>query len=251
MRSQRMTELLRKGKKLIVGYVVAAYPGRDSFFGVLREASRGLDILEIGFPSADPYCDGQIIQEVHALADHDAARDPEYWQRIRRSVDAPIWVMAYRKDFVDTGMYRRLAEKGLLDAVVLPDTDEKRLDEISEELEPFGTDVVRFLRPGMTDEEMDRHLKNAAIVYEQLYAGRTGECGHKSNYRRMLDYSRLHSGAASFAGFGISTQEKVREVFSAGFDGAVIGTELQRRLNISLREFGDFIENLHQAVESE
>ena len=96
---------------------------------------------------------------------------------------------------------------------------------------------------------MDRELDGASLVYEQLYAGKTGEANHESHYGEMLAYSRAHSGAACFAGFGISTREKAEEVIRAGFDGAIIGTELIRRLNTSLAEFGNFIESVHQAVE--
>ena len=154
MKSKRMAELLQKGHKLIVGYIVAAYPDREGFFEVLKECNRGLDILEIGFPSGNPYVDGQVIRQVHSLADHQAANELEYWQRIRQAVDMPIWIMAYKADFVDTGMYRRLAENGLIDAVVLPDMEEDRLNGISEELGPYGVDTVRFLNPGMAEIEI-------------------------------------------------------------------------------------------------
>ena len=102
------------------------------------------------------------------------------------------------------------------------------------------------IRRGWPDCELD----GASLVYEQLYAGKTGEANHESHYAGMLAYSRAHSDALCFAGFGISTRKKVEEVISAGFDGAVIGTELIRRLNTSLEEFGDFIENVHRAVET-
>ncbi len=250
MKSQRMKKLMTGGRKLIIGYLVAGYPDGERFFDVLKESARGLDILELGFPSEKPYIDGTVIQEAHAAADRKAASSPEYWRRIREATDAPVWVMAYRKDFVDTGIYRELAEEGLIDAVVLPDTEAVRLAAIAEELAPLGVDVVRFLNPGMTEAEMDKELENASLVYEQLYTGKTGEANHESQYADMLAYSRAHSKAACFAGFGISTREKVEEVISAGFDGAIIGTELIRRLNTSLETFGDFIENIHQAVET-
>ena len=249
MNSQRMKQLTAGCRKLVIGYLVAAYPDRERFFDVLKESARGLDVLELGYPSEKPYLDGHLIQEAHAGADRKAASDPEYWRRIREATDAPVWVMAYREDFVDTGVYRVLAEKRLIDAVVLPDTGHDQLAAIAEELAPFGVDVVRFLNPGMTETEMDSELDGASLVYEQLYEGKTGEANHESHYAGMLAYSRAHSDAACYAGFGISTREKVEEVISAGFDGAIIGTELIRRLNISLKEFGDFIENVHQAVD--
>jgi len=250
MNSQRMKRLTAGGRKLLVGYLVAGYPDSERFFDVLKESARGLDILELGYPSEKPYLDGPLIREAHAAADRKAASAPEYWRRIREATDVPIWIMAYREDFVDTGVYRVLAEQHLVDSVVLPDTEHDRLVAISDELSPFGVDVVRFLNPGMTKAEMDSELDGASLVYEQLYAGKTGEANHESHYAGMLAYSRAHSDALCFAGFGISTREKVEEVISAGFDGAVIGTELIRRLNTSLEEFGDFIESVHRAVET-
>ena len=45
-----------------------------------------------------------------------------------------------------------------------------------------------------------------------------------------------------------NTPEKVQEVLENGFDGAIIGTELIRRLNVSLDEFKSFITTVHQVI---
>lgn len=86
---------------LLVGYLLAGYPDRERFLETAAECERtGLDILEVGFPAADPSSDGEVIQHAHTLADHSICRDLGYWRALRGAVECPIWVMGYRDDLL-------------------------------------------------------------------------------------------------------------------------------------------------------
>ena len=86
---------------LLVGYLLAGYPDRERFLETAAECERaGLDILEVGFPAADPSSDGEVIQRAHTLADHSICRDLGYWRALRGAVECPIWVMGYRDDLL-------------------------------------------------------------------------------------------------------------------------------------------------------
>ena len=47
----------------VIGYLLAGYPEPTEFLHLLREVeATGLDALEIGYPSENPFADGEIIQ---------------------------------------------------------------------------------------------------------------------------------------------------------------------------------------------
>lgn len=248
MNSLRMNNCIAQKRKMLVGYLLAGYPDLEGFFEVLAASREGIDILEIGYPSQNPYADGSVIQEAHGRVCLESARSMDYWKRVRAATDSPIWIMAYRKDFVDSGAYLELAKAHVMDAVVLPDTDEDKLNCLAEELKPYRVDIVRIVNPEMDASQLTRRLQACQLVYEQLYVGKTGDSHHEEHYRDMLAFSKQFTNVTTFAGFGISTPEKVQEVLENGFDGAIIGTELIRRLNVSLDEFKSFITTVHQVI---
>ncbi|AEV30949.1 tryptophan synthase alpha chain [Sphaerochaeta pleomorpha str. Grapes] len=246
--SERTKTVVSSGKKFIIGYFLAGYPDEEDFFNVLEIVEKNaVDICEIGFPSKNPYADGQVIADIHAKVDFDTAIDIAYWKRIRESTGKPIWVMAYYEDFVATGIYRSFAEEGVFDAMVIPNTDFATRRELQKEMAPFGIDVVGFASPAMAENELAKVLESSSLVYEQLYVGQTGIAQSDEMYHPMLEYTKQYPQVICFAGFGINSYEKVNKVFQDGFHGAAIGTELVKRINISMNSLEKFLRELERA----
>ena len=64
--SRRMQKSIDGNRNLFVGYITAGYPDEERFFHIIHECCRrGLPVLEIGFPSKDPYEDGEVIKKAH------------------------------------------------------------------------------------------------------------------------------------------------------------------------------------------
>ncbi|WP_308752060.1 tryptophan synthase subunit alpha [uncultured Anaerotruncus sp.] len=236
---------------LLVGYLLAGYPGREGFLAAAEGCEKaGLDILEVGFPAADPSSDGEVIQHAHTLADHSICRDPSYWQALRRSVDCPIWVMGYRDDLVPSGICRAMAEADAADAFVIPDMTVEERDRLAEELAPLGADVLGFTNPEMSARELEDCFDRFSLIYQQLYAGRTGMPVLAEDFGGPLSRAHTHPHVRAFAGFGISTPQRVAELLSAGFDGAIVGTALMKKLNESPEALYAFVKELKAAASS-
>lgn len=247
--SERNINITKDGKKLLVGYLLAGYPGRESFLKLLINCeAAGMDIFEIGFPSADPSSDGEVIQRAHQMVDELVSGDVDYWYEIRSAVSKPIWIMAYKNDLIDTGFYKILAGKGLIDALVIPDISFRERQELSEELSLYGVDVVGFVNPDMQEEELEECFSNTALVYQQLYSGPTGMSVISDDYTVILDKARKYENTKVFAGFGISTPQRVNQLLSGGFDGAIVGTAMIKRLNASEEELVAFVKELTASV---
>ncbi len=246
--SNRNRIAVEKGK-LTVGYLLASFPQKDSFLDVISGCeSAGLDVFEIGYPSDDPVADGEIIRQAHGLVDLSVREDILYWKKIRNTVNKPIWVMAYKKNLIDSGFYKTLAQEGLADAFVIPDaTYEQRLA-LLYELKPLGVDVLGFINPDMDRDEQEACFENFTLVYQQLYSGPTGLTVITNDYAELLARARMHNNLFVFAGFGINTCERAEQLIKSGFDGVIVGTAMMSKLNTSQHELFSFVKELVEAV---
>lgn len=241
--SNKNKELVNINHPFLIGYLLAGYKNSDDLLDVLTKVPEDtMDVLELGFPSVNPYSDGPVIAEAHAVVDKNIACSVEYWKRINSLYTKPIWVMAYRKDFIESGIYKEFAKNHLVDAIVIPDTTNEERIELQKELKEYNIDVVGFVNPAMSESDMDEVLSNFTFIYEQLYIGQTGSNHSETNYDSMLNYTlEKYPDTVPFAGFGLNNKKKLDVVYSKGFKGAVIGTELLKRYRESKQELFDFL----------
>lgn len=243
--SERNLTAVNSGKKLLVGYLLAGYPNKEQFLKVASDCeAAGLDIFEIGFPSENPFSDGEVIRKAHYMVDSSVRNDVEYWEAIRKTISRPIWLMGYKRDLLDTGFYRTLAKMRIMDALVIPDISFKDRLKLSDELEGYGVDIVGFVNPEMKDPELEQCFSSTALVYQQLYYGRTGMPVVSDGYAEILKKARKFDHTKVFAGFGISTSKRVSQLVSEGFDGAILGTAMINKLNESEHELIAFVKEL-------
>jgi len=230
---------MNKRKGCLIGYFLAGDPTPEQSLRLaLGAVEAGVDILEIGIPSERPVNDGDIIRRAHRRAlRHGDPKDwlPDYMRSLRASTDAPVWAMAYRKDFIDNGAYEYYVREGLIDALVIPDMSDDELAGLQNKLGHHPVDVVRFANPATGERELSAVAAGARIIYAQLYAGATGEpFADPEPGSRMLNRLRP-SNAFIVAGFGLNSAEKVAKVLADGYDGAVVGSTFVSRI-----EFGEW-----------
>ena len=156
--------------------------------------------------------------------------------------------MGYKKDLIDTGFYRVLAEKELIDALVIPDMNCEEHIKLGNETSKYGVDVVGFVNTEMTNSDLELCFTSTALVYQQLYTGPTGMSVETDDYKEILYKGRKYEHVKVFAGFGINTPERVNQLLSSGFDGVIMGTAMIKKLNDSEGELLDFISELNSAA---
>lgn len=241
--SKKNETLLELGYPFLIGYLLAGYKNSDELLELVKLIPKNtLDVLELGFPSKNPYSDGQVISTAHSLVDKKVSCSVEYWQKIRNIYHKPIWLMAYRQDFIESGIYKEFAKKNVIDAIVIPDSSNEERVTLQQELKEYNIDVVGFVNPTMTENQLDEVLSEFTFIYEQLYLGQTGSNHTETNYDSMLEYTLAkYPKSMPFAGFGLNNKSKLDVVFSKGFKGAVIGTELLKRYNVSKEELFNFL----------
>lgn len=248
--NEAMRDLLQHHGHSFVGYLTAGYPDEESFLRIVRNCEeRGLHIFEIGYPSQNPYLDGEVIRNAHAAVHSDLRTDLKFWKRLRDTISAPIWLMGYTEDLIDSGMYRKLAELGYIDALVIPDMDHERRIALKKEMEPQGVEVLGFTCHSNDVQQIRESLEVYSLIYQQLYSGPTGIQNTSEDYLELLTESRKESNARLFAGFGIGTPERANELLHHGFDGVIIGTAIMKQLNQSEEDLYQFVGRLAETVE--
>lgn len=215
----------------LIGYLLASDPGQDESLPLLDGAFQaGLDVLELGVPSQNPFLDGDVIQRGHKrVLDQDLQGDWlfDLLGKVRKKVEKPIWAMGYQAELLSRGFYLQLAANGLIDGFVLPDCDQRGLRKIENEVIPYGVDVIRLVHQDMTDQEIATICQGATIVYAQSYPGKTGKIGARlAETRGFYQRIRAYTDALIILGFGIRTPQMVKQVFANGFQGAVVGSVL-------------------------
>lgn len=236
-------------KNVLIGYLLGAYPSGEEFLQLLKDIENtDLDVLEIGYPSENPYADGDVIKAAHGKVDLGLSKDIEYWKSIRKSTSKPIWLMAYKKDFIDNGLYMDFGREGVIDALVIPDCSYEEHERLAEDLRKFNVDVLRFIKPTLSVDEIKKIASSSSMLYGQLYDGPTGVVGEKQDYPTMLKTALSSSDAKVYAGFGISTKERVKELLDEGFHGTIIGTAMIKKLNISKEDLINYINEIKEYI---
>ncbi len=242
-------KLYQLEKHLFVGYLPAGFPTKEDFLRIIKNCEQeGLKIFEIGFPSLNPYYDGEVIQSAHQKIEQTIAYDIQYWKEIRNSITQPIWIMGYKEDLIKSGMYIKLAEENLYDALVVPNLTLTEQLKVKEELSSYGVEVVGFISTEQSENENQIVLQNFPLIYQKLYSGPTGVVNNSNHYMQLLQKAKTTSNGLIFAGFGIGSCERARELLISGFDGVIIGTAILNKLLISESDLYSFIKEMEQTI---
>lgn len=219
-----------RNEAMLIGYFMACDPEVSTSLDVIRKAvAAGVDILEIGVPSPNPFLDGEVIQRAHrrVLQSNEPITQllVDFLKRLRQDVDVPIWVMGYEQDLLRKELYLQLARQQLMDGLVLPNSSNDVLKQLGESLKKNGVDVIRFVDSQMNDKELKENMEGATIIYAQLYKGTTGSrlenTGHLKSFHKKISQM---TDAIVVAGFGIRNAAITQSVVEAGYDGVVVGT---------------------------
>ena len=144
--NKRNQEYLNGHRHSFVGFFTAGYPDTERFFSVIRKAQEcGMGIFEIGFPAKDPYADGELIRKSHKMIDHRISNERKFWEKLRETTDHPIWLMGYKEDLIDTGIYLELAKAQVVDALVIPILPVGERIRLMNELKEYGVDMLGFI----------------------------------------------------------------------------------------------------------
>jgi len=231
--TETFTRLTEAGKKGFIPFITAGDPDLETSQQLMIELARaGASVIELGVPFSDPMADGPVIQRASMRAlrhNFGIAEILQTASAARKKVDTPIVLFSYFNPLLQFGISRLASEAKAagVDAVLVTDLIPEEAQEVSDTLARSGLDMIFLVAPTSTDDRLQMVAQKASgFIYAVSRTGVTGQTDSVSDaaaelVRRVKTYSKLPVAV----GFGISTPEQVREVWSYA-DAAVVGSAI-------------------------
>jgi tryptophan synthase alpha chain len=218
-------------------FVTAGDPDMETTQAVVRElASRGVDLIEVGFPYSDPIADGPVIQAsytralgrkitVRGVLDGIAALQPGPLPPLAAMVS---YAIVFR---VGPGPFVRQAKDAGFSGLIVPDLPGDEAAELFELVRGSGLDLSQLVAP-TTPRERARQVLQACsgFVYCVAVAGTTGERDQvQDELLAQLRWLRQETDLPLCVGFGIGKPEHVGPLRGVA-DGVIVGSAIVRHL---------------------
>ncbi|MHB1043635.1 MAG: tryptophan synthase subunit alpha [Eubacteriales bacterium] len=227
--------LRESGKKGLVTYITAGYPGLSETVELAIEmAGAGADLIELGFHFSDPLADGPVIQKASQLALQGGANVRGVLRavaEIRKSTGVPLILMTYYNPVYRFGLEEFAKEAALagVDGLIVPDLPLEESFQLLQALDRYGICLIPLVAPTTTDRRLDLIASHArGFVYCVSVTGVTGyQPEITTDMENFTGRVRRATGLPVAIGFGIADREGAARM--ARFcDAVVVGTAIVR-----------------------
>lgn len=261
--------LKAKGHMAFMPFVTVGDPDVATTISLIRElATRGVDLIEVGFPYSDPIADGPVIQASYTRALLRGLHVNEIFAGIQEltsgadgaKIPPLVAMVSYAIVFRmgATAFITRAKEAGFC-GLIIPDLPADEAEEVAGIIQGLGLDAIQLVAPTTTSDREDRIVRTGSgFVYCISIAGTTG-ARDQLPPELSGQLKRLH-GKTSLplaVGFGVSKPEQVDSLRGLA-DGIIVGSAIVRHLeriaNGSaitadvLREVGEFAASMVAAA---
>src|SRR5213592_1733456 len=230
---ETFASLKRGGRGGFIPFITAGDPDIATTELLLVElAAAGADIIELGVPFSDPVADGEVIQRASERALRRGVTLGDALRCVtnaKQHIDVPIVLFSYLNPLLKFGRYRLEEEvQGAgIDAVLITDLTPEEGGAWITALRDHAIDLIFLVAPTTSDERLRRIAQQASgFIYAVSRAGVTGARNEMPrDAESLVKRVRAVSDLPIAVGFGISTAEQVRQVWSFA-DAAVIGSAI-------------------------
>lgn len=235
----------------LITFITAGDPEPECTVEFLKAMDTYADILELGIPTTDPMADGPTIQKANYRALKNDLKLDDIFRMVdefRNTSDTPIILMTYYNPIYRKGIdefMKRANEAGVNGTIVvdLPIDESKGYLQACSE---YDVDHVFLASPNTGDERLKEIDKVSSFVYLTSSYSTTGTRGSISSLTYVaLDNAKQVCNKPVAVGFGISTEDHVRDLLQAGADGIVVGSAIVRLIE----EYGsEAVEKIEKKV---
>ncbi len=231
---KRFAKLKSEGRAGLVTFTTAGDPDQQTAQRILNGLpGAGADIIELGMPFSDPMADGPAIQlaNLRALAGGiTLVKTLEMVTEFRKQDDqTPIVLMGYYNPIHCYGNQRFIddAINAGVDGLIVVDLPPEEDDELCHPSLTAGLNWIRLTTPTSDDTRLRTILKNSSgFIYHVAIAGITGtRSASLADVESALNRIRSQTTLPVAVGFGLKTQDQIREIASVA-DAAVVGSAL-------------------------
>jgi tryptophan synthase alpha chain len=257
--------LKEAGHLAFMPFITAGDPNIAATLSVIRElGSRGVDLIEVGFPYSDPIADGPVIQASYTRALNSGLRVSDIFDGVASlpTEDLPplvamaSYALLFRRGVEE--FVKRAVEAGFA-GFIIPDLPADEAEEVGKIVRAHGADLIQLVSP-MTPKERALGILKAAsgFVYCISVAGTTGVRDDlPPELTEQLNWLRTQTDVPLAVGFGIKGPKQV-DILRDAADGVIVGSAIVRMMEglgnspegdaSALSEIGTFAESMVQAT---
>lgn len=177
--------LKAQGHMAFMPFVTVGDPDVATSMALIRElASRGVDLIEVGFPYSDPIADGPVIQASYTRALSRGLQVNDIFSGIQQLTSGPdggkipplVAMVSYAIVFrIGTAAFVEAAKTAGFSGLIIPDLPADEAGEVASEIRKAGLDAVQLVAPTTTPVREDRIAETGSgFVYCISIAGTTG-----------------------------------------------------------------------------
>lgn len=194
----------------------------------------GVDFIEVGIPTDDPFMDSNFIKNTMSRALKNEDDYNKYFKAIakfkKNHSKIPIVVLIYNHLIKSIGIdnFIKKCHKSGVEGIILVGKGD--LENTSKKLkkELF---VVRYIPHHLPEKEVQKAKSAEGFIYFQATPGNKGKKPGTRTLKDCINYLKNKLDIPIFCGVGISDKEDVKNVIESGADAAIIGSSVLKERN--------------------
>ncbi|WMT51423.1 MAG: tryptophan synthase subunit alpha [Ferroplasma sp.] len=243
--------------KKLIPYFTLGYPDNSRlcrFLDILPVEK--INYIEFGFPSDDPRYDGPVIRKTHSVGNSNFSDSvySKYFDYFYKN-HIKMYSLSYFSDIKDRfDEFIAYLQKNRFSGIIIPDLIIDYFSEsrgVIEDLNKRGFEYIPFFSPATPDSI----IKNVASLTDSwIYYGLQPSTGIEIPYE--LDYTTerintLLPGREITYGFGIKSDEDIKNLMKNGGSGVAIGTYLVKMIDSGDEKgFVDYINRMRGVLDA-
>ncbi len=218
--------------KLIL-YLSNGYPTIESSIEMARTyVDAGCDMIEMDFPSKDPFLEGDFIARRMAKALEAECDYDKYMVGMAKAhallPDTKFILMAYESTILEIGIGRFggfCRENDFEDIILVGSST----DEVKDRLIAAGLKVSCYVQFNLPEEEVRRALESNGFTYLQAVPAPGQATREHPTLKSCIGYLRSRGlENAIYCGVGVHSPQDAQMVRDAGGDGIFVGSTILR-----------------------
>ena len=245
----------KEKRSALITYTVAGDNTQNNSLKILNAISKHADILELGFPHNTPIADGGQIQGSSYRALKNGMKLKNVFQIVKKfkksNPNKPLIMMGYFNLIYQNGEdnFLRDCKASGVDGLIIVDLPFPENKNFASKCKKKSINFIQLLSPTTSKERMKKIIKNSHdMIYYISMLSTTGgklKVSPKIILKNYNKIKRINQKKNVVIGFGITDKTIT---FLKKADGLVVGSQLCKAIEISIKKRQNPVINLNKMV---
>ncbi len=245
----------KEKRSALITYTVAGDNTQNNSLKILNAISKHADILELGFPHNTPIADGGQIQGSSYRALKNGMKLKKVFQIVKKfkksNPNKPLIMMGYFNLIYQSGEdnFLRDCKTSGVDGLIIVDLPFPENKNFASKCKKKSINFIQLLSPTTSKERMKKIIKNSHdMIYYISMLSTTGgklKVSPKIILKNYNKIKKINQKKNVVIGFGITDKTIT---FLKKADGLVVGSQLCKAIEISIKKRQNPVTNLNKMV---